>query len=230
VIEAAASAGVRDMIHISSLAVLKTGREMGIPLNEGTPIDAGNLGRGPYVWGKAESEVLAQRLGTDLGVRIRIIRPGPLVDYTAYYPPGRLGREIGPVFVAIGPRRALLSVCDVGTAARVIRWYAQHLDEAPELLNMIEAPAPSRGDLANRLQRERPDLRFFWFPGFLLRLLSRPLKLVQRFVFGSAKPIDVYAAFASEVYQTDLAESIIKRAGASRASIPTTAEHVSQPV
>ena len=125
-IEAAAAAGAKGVVHISSLGVLKTSREVGRALDESTPVD--NLGsRGPYVWGKAESEILAQRLGDELKIPIRIIRPGPLVDFGAYHPPGRLGREIGPLFVAIGPRRGGLSVCDVSTAARVVRSYSEGL-------------------------------------------------------------------------------------------------------
>ena len=54
-IEGGAAAGVKRMLHISSLAVLKPGN--GRVVDETTPVDAGNLERGPYVWGKAESEV-----------------------------------------------------------------------------------------------------------------------------------------------------------------------------
>jgi predicted dehydrogenase/nucleoside-diphosphate-sugar epimerase len=215
IIEAAAGAGVRKLVHISSLAVLKTGRQMRGPLSEQTPVDAGTLGRGPYVWGKAESEILAQRMGAERGLDVKVVRPGPLVDYTSFHPPGRLGREIGPLFVAVGGRRSPLSVCDVGTAARVIRRYVENFDSAPALLNLVEAPPPTRRELADRLRADRPDLRIFWFPPLLLRILSRPLKLVQRIALGSSKPIDVYAAFASERYQTDLAASVIDQAGPS---------------
>lgn len=215
VVEAAAKARVPAMIHISSLAVLKTGAETGGPLDENTPLDVGNLGRGPYVWGKAESEQLVRSLGAERGVDIKIVRPGPLVDYGAFQPPGRLGRELGPVFVAIGGKRSPLSVCDVGTAARVLRWYAERFDEAPRVLNLVEAPPPSRGELAARLGHDRPELRFLWIPSLMLRLASPLAGLAQRLLLGSAKPVDVYAAFASERYRTDLAESVISRAGSS---------------
>jgi predicted dehydrogenase/nucleoside-diphosphate-sugar epimerase len=214
-IERAAQAGVRGVLHVSSLAVLKTSREVGRALDETAPVDAGSLSRGPYVWGKAESEILAQRLGAELGVPVRIVRPGPLVDYTAYHPPGRLGRELGPLFVAIGPKRGDLNVCDVTTAARVIRSYVQDFEGAPPLLNLVEAPPPSRHDLMERYRRDRPDLRVFWFPAWLLRALSAPLKLFQRVALGASEPVDVAAAFASERYKTDLAATTIARAGSS---------------
>lgn len=214
-IEAAANAGVKDFIHISSIAVLKTSRELGHDLDESSPVDLGSLRRGPYVWGKAESEVVAQRRGTELGLRVKVIRPGPLVDYSAFNPPGRLGRELGPLFVAIGPKHGALSVCDVTTAARVIRSYLEAFEQAPPMLNLVESPPPTRLTLLKRYTSGRPDLSTFWFPSWLLRALSGPLKLVQRVALGSAQPIDVAAAFASERYKTDLAGQAIQRAGRS---------------
>ncbi len=220
-IESAARAGVKRIIHISSLAVLKTSREVGRALDEAAPVDAGSLARGPYVWGKAESELLARRLGKELQLQVKVIRPGPLVEYAAYHPPGRLGRELGPLFVAMGPKRGALSVCDVSTAARVIRSYLEDFDQAPEVLNLVEAPPPSRRELLARYLSDRPDLRAIWFPAFLLRALSGPLKLVQRIALGARQPIDVAAAFASERYQTDLAARTIARASVARTPHPS---------
>jgi predicted dehydrogenase/nucleoside-diphosphate-sugar epimerase len=214
-IEAAAQAGVRRIVHISSIGILKTSREVGHPLDEHTPIDSGTLRRGPYVWGKAESEVVAQQLAEGLGLDLKIVRPGPLVDYAAFQTPGRLGREIGPFYVAIGPRRGALSVCDVSTAARVLRRYAEEFDSAPPVLNLLEAPAPSRRDLLARFLAGRPDLRVFWVPAWILRAASGPLKLVQRIALKSKQPVDVAAAFASEQYRTDLAQTTIGQAGPS---------------
>ena len=218
-IEGAARAGARGVIHISSLAVLKTSREMGRPIDERTPIDSGSISRGPYVWGKAESEVVASRLGEELNIPVRIVRPGPLVDYSAYHPPGRLGRELGPVFVAIGPKRGALSVCDVSTAARVVRSYLQNFDAAPPVLNLVEAPAPTRAELLHRYRQDRPDLGAFWFPAWLLRSLSGPLKLLQRVALGSKQPVDVAAAFAGERYDTALAARVIASAGEAAAVV-----------
>jgi predicted dehydrogenase/nucleoside-diphosphate-sugar epimerase len=215
VIDAAASHGVTRVVHVSSVAVLKTGREVGGPLDEATPVDAGNLGRGPYVWGKAESELLACRLGAERGLSVKVVRLGPLVDYHDFQAPGRLGRELGPLYVAVGGKRRALGVCDIRTAGRVIRGYLQAWDDAPPVLNLVEAPAPTRRELVDRLRASRPDLRVFWLPAWLLRLASGPLKLVQRVALGSKQPIDIAAAFASERYRTDLAATVIGRAGPS---------------
>jgi predicted dehydrogenase/NAD(P)-dependent dehydrogenase (short-subunit alcohol dehydrogenase family) len=211
IFEAAAAAGVKEIVHISSIAVLKPGKEVGYPIDESTPIDTGRLDRGPYVWGKAESEVLAGELGRSLGLTVKIVRPGPLVDFAAFQPPGRLGRELGPWFVAIGPRRKALSICDVGTAAKVLRSYVEDLAAAPPVLNLVDVPSPTRAELMARFTRDRPDLRVVWFPAIVLRTLSPILKIVQR-LLTKGTPIDVYAAFAAERYRTDLAAAVIARA------------------
>jgi predicted dehydrogenase/uncharacterized protein YbjT (DUF2867 family) len=210
-IEGAAAAGIRKVLHVSSLAVLKPGR--GGVLGEDAPVDAGNVGRGPYVWGKAESEVLAQRLAKELGLSIKVVRPGPLVDYAAFQPPGRLGREVGPWYVAIGGRQSPLSVLDVGTGARVIRSYVEDFEQAPPMVNLVESPAPARAELARRLRDVRPDLRIIWFPALLLRILSGPARLAQRWMMGMTNPVDLAAAFSSERYRTDVAAAVIARAG-----------------
>ena len=77
---------------------------------------------------------------------------------------------------------------------------------------MVEAPAPTRSELMERFKSDRPDLRVFWFPAWLLRTLSAPLKLIQRVAMGSKEPVDVAAAFASERYVTDLVAKVIARA------------------
>ena len=218
-VERGAAAEVKTFLHISSLAVIKPGN--GRIVDEHTPVDAGNLERGPYVWGKAESEVLVRQLGREHGVQVKIIRPGPLVDFEDFHAPGRLGREVGPWYVAIGSRRSPLSVLDVGTGARVIRSYVDDFAGAPEVVNLVQTPAPTRGELVDRLRQVRPDLKIVWFPAPLLRLLSGPAKLAQRWLMGAAKPLDLYAAFSSERYQPDVAAAVIAKA--KQSAVPAAA-------
>lgn len=211
-LRSAAEAGIRRFVHISSVAVLKTGKEMGGPLTEHTPVDIGNLGRGPYVWGKAEAERIVTELGPSLGLTVRIIRPGPLVDFTNYEPPGRLGRELGPLYVAVGPKSSRIALCDVKTAAQVVRATVQDIDAAPPILNLVEPEAPTREELLARWLEKRPDLKALWLPGFVLSLVSPVLSLLQRLLLRSKAPIDVAAAFASERYDTMLAAEMVRRA------------------
>jgi predicted dehydrogenase/nucleoside-diphosphate-sugar epimerase len=212
VVAAAAVAGVRRIIHISSLAVLKPGSGAASPLDEASPVDSGNVGRGPYVWGKAESEQDVRRLAAEHGIELRVIRPGPLVDYANFEPPGRLGRELGPWYFAVGGRSSVVSVCDVGTAARVVRSFVEDFTAAPPILNLVESPAPTRMELVKRLAALRPDLRVRWIPALIVRLANGPAKLAQRVLLRNTAPVDVYAAFSSEHYNSEKAALAIGRA------------------
>lgn len=211
VIDASAKSGVRRFIHISSIAVIKTSREMGRPLDETVPLDTGNPDRGTYVWAKAESERLAVELCKKHSMNIRILRPGPLVDFKAFKAPGRLGKEVGPLYVAVGGKGCRLSVCDVHTAAKVLFYYVNNFDAAPPVLNLVESEMPTRKELAERLKKVRTDLKVFWMPMFLLKILSPPLKLLQKVLLPGKKPIDLADVFATEIYRNDLAVEIIRR-------------------
>lgn len=207
-LDAMQAAGVRKIINISSVAVLKPGPSV---LREDSPVDRGNLSRGPYVWAKAEAEALALERAAQ-GLEVRTIRLGPLVDFAEFTPPGRLGRDVARVFVAMGSRRKPLSVCDVRTAAAVIRDYAESFDDAAPMLNLLEVPPTTRGDLADRTRRNRPELKFFWMPFPVLKALSLLATLLQKALRPRNAALDLYAAFKSENYDPVIAERAIARA------------------
>jgi nucleoside-diphosphate-sugar epimerase len=207
-LDAMAEAGVRRLVNIGSVAVLKPAGA-GRALTEDSPVDVDNIGRGPYVWAKAEAERMADAFAREGRIDVRTVRLGPLVDYDDYTPPGRLGREVVRLFVGMGGRRKLLSVCSVGTAAEVLRHYAEAFDSAPARLNLLEVPAPTRGELFERLRANRPDLRILWLPFPLLRLLSRLAKGLQKILRPGKPALDLYAAFKSETYDPKIAEKVI---------------------
>ncbi|HEU4779623.1 MAG TPA: Gfo/Idh/MocA family oxidoreductase [Steroidobacteraceae bacterium] len=208
-IDAMKAAGVRKLINISSSAVLRPGPSV---LREDSPIDRGNLARGPYVWAKAEAEALAIERAAAGDIEVRTIRLGPLVDFEDYTPPGRLGREVVRLFVAMGTRGNALSVCDVRTAASVVRDYSNNFAAAPPMVNLLEVPATTRGALAERLRATRPDLKFFWMPFFVLRALSWFAIGLQKVLRPKAPALDLYAAFKSERYDPTVAERVIASA------------------
>lgn len=211
-LEAAAKHGIKQFLHTSSIAVLKPSRRFSPALTENSPVDASNLGRGPYVWGKAEAERMVTEFCAARGIEQRQIRLGPLVDYAYFTAPGRLGREVGPLYVAMGMPGNRLSVCDVNTASNVIRYYLENFSAAPAMLNLVESPQPTRGDLAKRLKSARPDLGFFWLPLSVVWTLSLVLKLVLRLMKPGKKPLDLYSAFVSERYNAALAAEVIAKA------------------
>ncbi|HEX7012126.1 MAG TPA: Gfo/Idh/MocA family oxidoreductase [Steroidobacteraceae bacterium] len=210
-LDAMQAAGVRRLVNISSVAVLRPGSPV---LKEDSPVDRGNLSRGPYVWAKAEAEAIALERARSGHLDVRTLRLGPLVDFNDYTPPGRLGRDISRLFVAMGSRSNPLSVCDVQTAADVIAYYAADFQAAPECVNLVETPPTTRGELADRLRKTRPELRFLWLPFFALRALSALAKLLQKLLRPGKPALDVYAAFKSERYEPTLAHQVISAARA----------------
>lgn len=208
-LDAMQAAGVKRLINISSVAVLKPGPRV---LREDSPVDRNNLSRGPYVWAKAEAEAIALERAAQ-GIEVRTIRLGPLVDFAEFTPPGRLGRDVARLFVAMGSRSTPLSVCDVHTAATVIRSYAQDFGAAPPMVNLLEVPATTRGDLAKRTRANRPELKFFWMPFWLLKTLSLFATGLQKIMKPGKPALDLYAAFKSERYDPAIAQSVIAAAG-----------------
>lgn len=212
-LNACVEAGIKRFINISSIAVLKTSREIGGAVSEMTPLDKGTLTRGPYVWGKAEAEDIVREYGESGRVQVRNVRPGPLVDFRAFEPPGRLGREVGPWFVVMGGKKTRINLCDVEVAAKVLLYYVEHFDDAPASLNLIQPDAPTRSELVERLRIARPDLKFVWIPNWLINVGSTALKGLLKLARPGAQPIDVQGAFASEVYDTSLASTVFREAG-----------------
>ncbi len=198
VIRAAAAAGVKRVIHVSSLAVLASGRL----LSDDTPLEPDSKGSGPYVWGKLESERLALALGKELGVEVKIVRPGAVVDYREFDPPGRLGKRIGNVFVAVGSPGHKLGVVDVGFTARSISWIARHFDDAPAAINLLSPELPTKRELLNELRKNNPDLTVVWLPTFILVPLSWGALLAQKLLRPGKPAINVAKVFAAQTYDT----------------------------
>lgn len=199
-LRASAAAGVEQFIHVSSMAVL----EGGGALSEDSPLVPDSRSRGPYVWGKLESEKLAAELAKELGIGLRIVRPGSIIDEKAFEPPGRLGKRVGPVFVAVGSGRGRFGTVDVGFAADALAWMVEHFEDAPPLLNLIDPDPPSRGELVKRLRRGNPDLKVAWLPRPVLVPLSGMAVVLQKVLRPKKKAMRVAKVFADQ--KLDLAK------------------------
>jgi predicted dehydrogenase/nucleoside-diphosphate-sugar epimerase len=207
VLRAAAAAGVTRVVHVSSLAVLDPPRG-GAPIAEDSPLRAQSRAAGPYVWGKAESERLARTLGAELGLAVKVVRPGALVDYAEFEPPGRLGKRIGNVFVAVGSPRDRLGIADVDFAARVLGWIAENFEQAPDVLNLLAPDLPTKHDLLARLRRSNPGLIVVWLPRPVLIPLSWLATAVQRLTRPGKPVITLAKVFAVQPYDTSAARAL----------------------
>jgi nucleoside-diphosphate-sugar epimerase len=156
---------------VSSLAVLEE-PDHGGAVDEDAILAADSRSNGPYAWGKAASERLALETGDASGVDVRVVRPGAIVDYESFDPPGRLGKRVGNVFVAVGKGGDKLGVVDLGFAADTLAWIATNCERAPETLNLIQPDQPTKKRLVGRLRQMNPDLAVIWLPMPVLRSLS----------------------------------------------------------
>lgn len=211
VIRAASEAGVRTVIHVSSLAVIAGGRGT---LDERSALVADEKGRGPYVWGKLVSERRAAELGKELGLEVRIVRPGALVDSREFDPPGRLGKLLGPVFVAAGWPGETIGVTDVRFAAEVLARASEHPEVLPPVLNLLDPELPTRRDLVGRLKTRVPDVSVVWLPTPLLKLLSLGAVAAQKVLRPGKPAMNVAAVFAPQRYDTSAVRRVATDAGA----------------
>lgn len=205
VVEAAAEAGVPKVVYVSSLAVIDAkGRRQ---LDEQSPLLTGREA-GPYAWGKATAEAEGARVAGERGVPFRVVRPGPIVDFERFDPPGRLGRWVGSWFVAVGPPRDMLYVVDVGFMARTLVWVAEHFEDAPPVLHGLSPTPPTRRELADRLRAANPGARVAWLPRILLVVLSGIATVLQKVLRPKRPAVSIANAFASTRYDTTLIESL----------------------
>jgi len=200
VVRGAAAAGISHVIHVSSIAVLA--QQHAGSIGDYHPLEPNSRGSGPYVWGKLESERRAVELGQELGLSVKVVRPGPIVDLNHFEPPGRLGKRLGNLFVAVGSPNDRLGVVDVGFAGRFLAWMVDYWDSVPGPLNLMNPVRASKRELLDRLRRTNPDLRVLWLPTFLLLLVSW-LAVVAQKVLRPGKPaINVAKAFNVLPYDT----------------------------
>lgn len=217
----AAAAGVRRVIHVSSLAVLSSAG--GGQIDEQTPLLSNSRSAGPYVWGKLESERLAERLAGELGIALRIVRPGAIVDYQNFEPPGRLGKRLGNIFVAVGSPRDRMGVVGLDFAARMLAHMAADFDQAPAKLNLLDPDPPSKSVLLAQLRRNNPDLTVIWLPMWVLKPLSLAAIALQKVIKPGRAATDVAQVFRVDRYDTRLSATVAQSMGEQRGAKPSLA-------
>ncbi len=219
ILRRAAEAGVKRVIHVSSLAVHGSGSDAS-GIRESTALESDARARGPYVWGKVESERLAVRLGDELDLEIKIVRPGAIIDRRAFDPPGRLGRRIGNLFVAVGAPSDRLGTVERDFAASSLAWIVEHFDEAPDTLNLLTPDLPEKRELVATLRRSNPGLRVIWLPRPLLAVISSCAVIAQRLLRPGGVPVDVAKVFAVDRFDTAAIRELAVRLGPQRAASP----------
>ena len=196
---AMAAAGTRRLIHVSSNAVMARSRR---PITDHDPLEPDSRGQGPYVWGKLESERLAVRLGEEFGLDVKVVRPGALVDMRDLEPPGRLGKRLGNLFVAVGSPRHTLGVTDVAFAGEILAEAVDAWDSLPTPLNLLDPELPTKRTLVQALKAQNPDLRVIWLPTVLLVPLSWAAIVLQKVLRPGRPAINAAKVFAFQAWDT----------------------------
>ncbi len=206
-LEAAQRAGVDRFLHVSSLGVLSLKARP--PISEDDAVEPDPRGRGPYVWGKLESERLVAEARAAGSMKTYILRPGPLMDPQEGPPPGRLGRAAGPAFIAIGPRGGKVPTTDVAMAGTLLAEAAAGRVEPPELLHLLDPVALSRKELIAQERARRPGIWVFWMPWLLVRFLSGTAWALQKVLRPSKPAVKVSSAFAAPRYDTSKIAALV---------------------
>jgi predicted dehydrogenase/nucleoside-diphosphate-sugar epimerase len=158
-------AGVKRLVLVSSLSVLRPPRTPAEVQDERTPRPNDPRALGPYTWGKCLQEALVEEEAPALGIDTRIIRPGALLDWSDPALPGLMGRRLfGRWHLGLGRASLPIAVCDVQRCAAAIAWCATHFDEAPAVVNLFDPTLATRGALAAHMRRRGWTGRIAWVP------------------------------------------------------------------
>jgi hypothetical protein len=169
-----------------------------------------------------ESERLAIELGHQLGIGVKVARPGPLVDFGNFEPPGRLGRRIGNIFVAVGTPRDSLPITQLSFAARALIWMLDSFDSAPETINLLDPQLPTKRMAIECLRRTNPDLTVVWLPMSVLAPLSWVASVVQKVASPGKPAMNVAKAFQSPKYDTSRIAAIASLMSPAKSAAPQT--------
>jgi predicted dehydrogenase/nucleoside-diphosphate-sugar epimerase len=169
VLAAMHAANVRKLVLVSSLSVLSPPRSVRERQTEDTPRPADPRPYGAYTWGKCLQEALVEKEAGRLGIDVRIVRPGALLDRDDPDLPGLVGRRLfGTWHLGLGRPGLPAAVCDVDTCAAVISWTAMHFDDAPRVVNLFDPAVRTRRDLLRLLRTRGWNGRTIWVPISLL--------------------------------------------------------------
>ena len=159
------AAGVSRLVLVSSLSVLRPPRTPWECQDERTPRPSDPRPFGAYTWGKCLQEELVEREAHALGIAVRIVRPGALVDERDPELPGLMGRRLfGRWHLGLGRRGLPIAMCDVERCAQAIAWCALHFDEAPARVNLFDPQVTTRGAFLTRLRARGWDGRVVFVP------------------------------------------------------------------
>jgi nucleoside-diphosphate-sugar epimerase/predicted dehydrogenase len=211
VLRAMAAAGIRRLVYISSISVLRPPRPFWERQAEKTPLAASPERLGPYTWGKCAAEELVTAAQQRGELEARIIRPAALIDWENIEFPGLLGRRLfGRWHLGLGRAGLPFAVCDVSTAGAAVAWCADRFDDAPPVVNLIDPTMRTRSQVLDRFRAGGWRGRVVWVP---ISLLAGAV-MAASFVMSLGKrertrPLAVWSILRSRRYDTAVASTVL---------------------
>jgi len=226
VLRAMEQAGVSRLVHISSLSVLQP--VLFRRLHERSPLVDDPRGMGPYTWGKCLSEVIVRFEAKTLGVDVRIIRPGTLVDLEHPEVPGLLGRRLfGRWHLGLGWPGLRIPVCPVDRCASAIAWCVERFDEAPQVVNVLDRSIRSRGHLLSLFRARGWKGRMVWVPIWAISAAFHAIRTVLALTRGALpERRAVWSVLRPQRYDSSASEAVFAAAAQARASTAPAAAPV----
>ncbi len=205
------AAGVKRLVLVSSLSVLRPPRTPWERQHERTPMPDEPRRLGPYTWGKALQEALVLREAPALGIAVKIIRPAALMSRQDPELPGLMGRRLfGAWHLGLGRPGLPIAVCDVAYCADVIAWCAEHFDDAPPVVNLIDPAIGTRADLIERLKAEGWTGRMIWVPISALAFGLTAARTMLSHVKGKRpEPLAAWSILRPRRYDTRVAAAAL---------------------
>jgi predicted dehydrogenase/nucleoside-diphosphate-sugar epimerase len=211
VVDAAAHAGVKHVVHISSLSVVRPPSGFHDVQDERTPMAEESRSLGAYTWGKCVSEGVVLQRAALAGIRVRTIRPAALIDWLAPELPGLAGKRLfGNWHLGLGRPSLPIPTCGVDTAAAAVAWTVANFDQAAPVVNLIDPEVTSRGELLRRMRRHGWSGRMLWVPISLLAVgvivAQRVIALVAR---RRGEALSVWQVLRPRYFRTTLSSRLI---------------------
>ena len=206
------AAGVRRLVYVSSLSVLRPPKTPWERQDERTalaPPDAQQFGS--YAWGKCEAERVVADEAPRLGIATRMIRPAALVDWTNAEVPGLVGRRLfGRWHLGFGRPAMPFAACDLSTAADTLAWCADHFSDAPPIINLMDPAIRTRGQLLDQFRMYGWRGRMVWTPISLLAGAAMAVRFL--IALGRQKrpqPLDLWSILRPRRYDTAVASTVL---------------------
>jgi predicted dehydrogenase/nucleoside-diphosphate-sugar epimerase len=214
VLDAMAAAGVRRLVLVSSLSVVRPPRRFWERQTERTPRASRPERLGAYAWGKCTAEQLVETAQGGPTLQVRIVRPAALVDLEHIEFPGLLGRRLfGRWHLGLGHPGLPFAVCEVDRAAAAIAWCADHFAEAPRITNLIDPAIPTRGQVLALLREHGWRGKVIWVPIGVMAAVVHVGRRLAALVRGeSTRPLAAWSILRPRRYDTAVATSVLAAA------------------